>query len=334
VQTGEAPRVRVDGKLFRLETPPLTAENCRAMIDSIMNEEQRRHFASHLELDLSCELCGAARFRVNVFRQREKLGAVFRLIPISIKSIEALNLPPIMKRLAMLPRGFILITGPTGSGKSTTLAAMIEHLNSKTRKHIITIEDPIEFTFDDQYSLIEQREVEVDTHSFADALRHIMRQSPDIIMVGEMRDRETIALALTAAEMGSLVLATMHTRTAYHTVDRIIDVFPSEQQQQIRLQLASSLSAVVSQALLPLASGVGRIPAVEIMLCTAAIRNAIREGKPQQIPSLMQSGGQIGMKLMDKALAELLAAKKIRYGDAATKATDPLQFENMMRNFK
>jgi twitching motility protein PilT len=323
--------IRVDGKLRRLGLPPLSATEAQDMIFSLMSDRQREHFGRALELDLSCELKDVARFRVNVFQQRMQVGAAFRLVPAQVATIDQLGLPEILKRLAMLPRGFILITGPTGSGKSTTMAAMIEHLNQNVRRHVITIEDPIEFSFRDRLCTIEQREVEVDTRSFQDALRHIVRQNPDLIMIGEMRDRETIALALTAAEMGSLVMATLHTRSAYQTVDRIIDVFPSEQQQQVRMQLSSSLSAVVSQTLLPLAQGVGRTAALEIMTCTAAVRNAIREGKPQQIPSMMQASAAAGMKLMDKALAELVLQRRVKWNDALLKASDPKQFEEWAR---
>ena len=332
LQIGEPPLIRVDGKLNRLKASRLTPDECRVMLRSIMNEKQRNHFRKHLELDLSCELTDQARFRVNVFQQRSRLGSVFRLIPMRIKSIDILGLPPILKKLALLPRGFVLITGPTGSGKSTTLAAMIDHLNQNNRRHIITIEDPIEFSFEDKQCLVEQREVEVDTHSFASALQHIMRQNPDVIMVGEMRDLETITLALSAAEMGSLVMATLHTRSAYHTVDRIIDVFPSEQQQQVRLQLASGLSAVISQILIPAAEGFGRIPATEIMLCNAAIRNAIREGKPQQIPSLIQAGQESGMQMMDKSLADLAIQKKVRFKDALAKSADPVYLQKLVKD--
>ena len=334
LQVGECPVIRVDGKLYRLDYPPLTERDARVMIFSIMNDAQRQHFIDNLELDLSYELSDVARFRINIFQQRGKIGGAFRLVPMKVNTIDEWGLPPILKKLALLPRGFILITGPTGSGKSTTLSAMIEHINRNAKKHIITIEDPIEFSFEDKLSIIQQREVEVDTASFAEALRHIMRQSPDVIMVGEMRDLKTISLALSAAEMGSIVLATLHTRTAYQTVDRIIDVFPSEQQQQVRLQLATGLSAVLSQTLAPLAEGSGRIAAFEIMLCNSAIRNAIREGKPQQIPSLIQAGKQMGMKLMDKSLAELVQQRKVRYEDVIYKSADPKRFEEAVGFYK
>ena len=334
LQVSEPPVIRVDGRLERLDRPPLSEEDVVEMVGSIMNDQQRDHFKKELELDLSYEVHGMARFRVNVFKQRARTGVAFRLIPLKVATVDDLALPQILKKLATQPRGFVLITGPTGSGKSTTLAAMIEHINQTTRKHIITIEDPIEFSFTDNQSIIQQREVEVDTVSFAEALRHIMRATPDVIMVGELRDLETISLALSAAEMGSLVIATLHTRTAYQTVDRIIDVFPSEQQQQVRLQLATGLSAVLSQTLLPLAQGKGRIAAFEIMLCNAAIRNAIREGKPQQIPSLIQANAQSGMKLMDNALADLVRQKKAKYEDAYYKTADPKRFEELAGFYK
>ena len=334
LQVGRPPTLRLDGKLLHGTLPPVGADDLRRMVFSIMNDEQRERFRENLELDLSYELEEEARFRVNVFIQREQIGAAFRLIPIRVGTIDDWGLPQILKKLSFQPRGFILITGPTGSGKSTTLAAMIEHVNLTAHKHIITIEDPIEFAFLDKKSIIEQREVGVDTHSFADALRHIMRQNPDVIMVGELRDLETIDLALQAAEMGSLVMATLHTRTAYQTVDRVIDVFPSEQQAQVRLQLATSLSAVISQTLVPHASGAGRKSAFEIMVCNDAIRNAIREGKPQQIPSLIQAGSQYGMKLMDKALQEMVVARDVKYEDVIHKVADPKRFEELAGFYK
>lgn len=326
LQVGQPPVFRINGRLARSSYPPLSEADIQLMVMSIMNDVQRKRFVAERDIDLSYEIPGVARFRVNVFFQRGKVGAAFRLIPLRIRTIDELGLPPILKDLALKPRGFILITGPTGSGKSTTLAAMIEHMNTNVKRHIITIEDPIEFSFEDKMCTIEQREVGIDTHSFEIALKHVMRENPDVIMIGEMRDLETISLALSAAEMGNLVLATLHTRTAYQTVDRIIDVFPAEQQQQVRLQLSTSLTAVLSQTLVPLASGRGRMAAFEILICNAAVRNAIREGKPHQIPSIIQASADEGMILMDAFLEQLVLSRKVKYDDVVHKVTDPKRF--------
>ena len=334
LQVGKPPVIRLDGSLYYTKFPELTIEDSRRILFSIMNDEQRAQFRKKLELDLSYELGDEARFRVNVFIQRGRLGAAFRLIPTYVKTIDEWGLPPILKKLALAPRGFILITGPTGSGKSTSLAAMVEEINLNQRRHIITIEDPIEFSFQDKKSIIQQREVDVDTHSFANALLHIMRQNPDVIMVGEMRDLETIELALSAAEMGSLVLGTLHTRTTYQAVDRVIDVFPADRQEQVRLQLSTSLTAVMSQTLVPLSSGVGRVAAFEVMVCIDSIRNAVREGKPQQIPSLIQAGGQHGMVLMDRSLQDLVATRQVKYLDALSRSADPKHFEEIAGYYK
>jgi len=327
LQAGQPPAFRIDGRLRRSSYPPLTEADIQTMAMSTMNEIQRKRFVAERDIDLSYEIPGIARYRVNVYFQRGKVGAAFRLIPLKVRTIDELGLPQILKRLSLKPRGFILVTGPTGSGKSTTLAAMIEHMNTNVRKHVITIEDPIEFSFEDKMCVIEQREVQIDTSSFAASLKHVMRQNPDVIMIGEMRDLETIQLALSAAEMGNLVLATLHTRTAYQTVDRIIDVFPAEQQAQVRLQLSTSLTAVLSQTLVPLAPGHGRMAAFEILICNAAVRNAVREGKPHQIPSLIQSGSQEGMILMDTFLEQLVLSRKVKYEDAIYKVADPKRFE-------
>ncbi len=327
LKVGEPPIFRIDGRLSRTSHPPLSADDTKHIVLSLMNEERRDKFRQNLELDMSYAIPGVARFRVNIFSQKGHLGAAMRTIPLHIKTIDEWGLPPILKKLALLPRGFILVTGPTGSGKSTTLAAMIEHLNSNARKHVVTIEDPIEFMHADMMATIQQREIGVDTHSFADALKHVMRQNPDVILVGEMRDLETISLAITAAETGSLVLATLHTVDAAQTVDRIVDMFPPEQQQQIRLQLSSTLQAVVSETLLPLVDGEGRIAAFEILICTPAVRNVIREGKAEQIYSIIQSGAKYGMKLLDQALKDLYLRGLVSYGDALAKASNPQEFE-------
>ncbi|RKZ27544.1 type IV pili twitching motility protein PilT [bacterium] len=327
LHVGEPPIYRVDGRLIRSELPPLKPEDTRNLVLPIMTEEQRKRFREELELDLSYEIPGLARFRINLFLQRGNIGAAIRLIPLHIKTIDEWGLPQVLKKIALLPRGFVLVTGPTGSGKSTTLAAMIEHMNTHVRRHIITIEDPIEFVFEDKMCTIEQRELGVDTLSFSEALRRVMRQNPDVIMVGEMRDLETMKQALTAAEMGALVLATLHTTDAAQTVDRIIDVFPPEQQHQVRLQLAATLQAVISQTLLPLASGKGRIAAFEILIVTPAVRNTIREGKIEQIYTIIQTGAKEGMRLLDQSLKELYLRGLVNYEDALAKASNPQEFE-------
>ncbi|MFQ6098343.1 MAG: type IV pilus twitching motility protein PilT, partial [Armatimonadota bacterium] len=264
--------------------------------------------------------------RVNCFRQQRALGAVMRLIPIEIQSIDDLGLPPVLKDIALLPRGLVLVTGPTGSGKSTTLAAMVDEINRAKRGHVMTIEDPIEFVHTDKKCAINQREVGIDCRSFQDALRHVLRQNPDVILVGEMRDLETIALTITAAETGHLVFATLHTTDAMQTVDRAIDVFPPEQQNQVRMQLAVTLQAVICQALLPRANAEGRIPAFEVMLCTPAIRALIREGKTHQIYNMIQSGQEHGMIVLDQYLTELVRSGLVRYEDALVKSSYPAEF--------
>jgi twitching motility protein PilT len=281
-----------------------------------------------MELDMSYYLPGAARFRVNVFKQRFHVGAVLRQIPVKIKTIDEMKFPAIFKDLALRPRGLFLVTGPTGSGKSTTLASIVDHINVNRQAHIITIEDPIEFVHQDKKCAVEQRELGVDTHSFADALKHVLRQNPDVILVGEMRDLETISLAITAAETGHLVFATLHTTDAAQTVDRIIDVFSPEQQEQIRTQLAATLLCVVSQTLLPLAEGEGRIPAFEIMICTPAIRALIREAKTHQMYTIIQTSREMGMISLDEFLIGLLREKKVTWEHALAKTSNPTDFAN------
>jgi twitching motility protein PilT len=275
------------------------------LVNSIMSPEQRRHFESEHEVDFSCELSGQGRFRVNVFMQSRGPGAVLRAIPTKIPSLESLNLPPVLKELCDRERGLVLVTGPTGSGKSTTLAAMIDLINETWNGHILTIEDPIEFVHKSKRCLVNQREVGPHTGSFANALRSALREDPDVILIGEMRDLETISLALTAAETGHLVFGTLHTSSAPKTVDRVIDVFPAGQQAQIRTMLSESLEAVVSQTLLKKKGG-GRVAACEILVAVPAIRNLIREGKLHQIPSMMQTGQRVGMQSLDMALADLV----------------------------
>ncbi len=332
LKVGSPPVFRVDGKLVRGEEPPLSAEDTRSLLFSIMTDAQRRKFLEQLELDLSYEVADVGRFRINVYVQRGRIGAAFRYIPFEIKTIDEWGLPQILKNIALFHRGLVLVTGPTGSGKSTTLAAMIDHINSNESRHIITIEDPVEFVFKDNLSVIEQRELGVDTKSFASALRHVMRQSPDVIMVGEMRDKETVALTLTAAETGSLVLATLHTTDSVLTVDRIVDMFPPDQQEQVRLQLAATLKAVISQTLLPKVTGGGRIAAFEILIGTPAVQSAIREGKTEQIYSLIQSGSKYGMQLLDHSLRDLYLRGLVSFEDALAKASHPQEFEATIAN--
>jgi twitching motility protein PilT len=276
------------------------------MVYAVLTQKQREKFESELELDTSHSIPGPGRFRVNVFLQRDSVGAVMRTIPFEIVPLESLGLPASVKQFADLPRGLVLVTGPTGSGKSTTLASLVDIINVSKPCHIMTVEDPIEFLHNHKMAVVNQREIGEDTHSFAAALKHVLRQDPDVILVGEMRDLETIHTALTAAETGHLVFGTLHTQDAPQSIDRIIDVFPSYQQQQVRVQLASALQGVVTQQLLPIRTGRGRAVAAEVMVATPAIRNLIREGKTHQIYSSMQAGGKYGMQTMDQSLAALV----------------------------
>ena len=312
VTVGTPPTIRLHGDLIRLdEYPILEARAIQGMIYAILPQKMRERLEQELELDTSYSLPGRARFRVNVYYQRDSIGAAFRLIPHEIKSIETLELPSVVADLARSPRGFVVVTGPTGSGKSTTLAAMVDIVNKERQAHIMTVEDPIEFLHRHNSCVVNQREVGADTHSFAQALKHVLRQDPDVILVGEMRNLETISTAITAAETGHLVFATLHTQDAPQTIDRIIDVFPPHQQQQVRVQLATTLQGVVTQQLLQTADGHSRVVAVEVLVCTPAVRNLIREGKVHQIYSIMQAGGRFGMQTMDQSLATLVKAGKI-----------------------
>jgi twitching motility protein PilT len=314
ITTGAPPTIRVDGRLIPLEGfPVLTPDRIQRSIYAILTQRQREQFEEHLELDFAHAVRGVARFRVNLYQQRDSLGAAFRVIPYEIKPLEELGVPTIVGNFAGLPRGLVLVTGPTGSGKSTTLAAVIDLANRTRNDHIMTVEDPIEFLHRHKRSLVNQREVGADTHSFAAALKHVLRQDPDIILVGELRDLETISVALTAAETGHLVFGTLHTQDAAQTVDRIIDVFPAHQQDQVRTQLAGGLQGVVCQALCKRANGRGRVVATEVLIATPAVRNLIREGKTHQIYSAMQAGAGLGMHTMDQHLAELVKAGKITY---------------------
>ncbi|KGM17056.1 twitching motility protein, partial [Actinotalea fermentans ATCC 43279 = JCM 9966 = DSM 3133] len=314
ITSGAPPTVRIDGRLLPLEGhPSLMPDQIQRTLYSVLTQRQREQFETDLELDFAYAVRGVARFRVNLYQQRDALGAAFRVIPYEIKPLEALGVPPVVGNFANLPRGLVLVTGPTGSGKSTTLASIIDLANRTRTDHIMTVEDPIEFLHRHKKSLINQREVGADTLSFANALKHVLRQDPDIILVGEMRDLETISVALTAAETGHLVFATLHTQDAAQTIDRIIDVFPSHQQAQVRTQLAGAIQGVVCQALCKRADGPGRAVATEVMIATPAIRNLIREGKTHQIYSAMQAGAKQGMHTMDQHLAELVKAGRITY---------------------
>ncbi|HEC78324.1 MAG TPA: type IV pilus twitching motility protein PilT [candidate division WOR-3 bacterium] len=324
---GEPPTIRVAGKLQKLEQPPLDDNDLKEIIFGLMSPLQQKQFLKALEFDMAYEISGVARFRVNIFKQMGHIGAVMRIIPLKIKTIDEWGFPAVFKKIASLPRGLVLVTGPTGSGKSTTLAAIIEYINQNMKKHIITVEDPIEFLHRDKKSIIEQREIGIDTHSYAEALRRIIRQNPDIILVGEMRDLETIAQTITAAETGHLVFSTLHTIDAVQTVDRIIDVFPPTQQQQIRLQLSTTLQAVITETLVRKKDGAGRVAAFEIMVCTPAIRSAIREAKTPQIYTSIQTGSKLGMIQMDQYLKNLFHQGVVEYEEALAHCNNPDEFE-------
>ncbi len=312
--TQTQPVIRVNGSLRRLEDyPVLQPAEIRRLLYAILTQRQREKLETDLELDVSYSLPGLARFRLNVYFQRDAIGAAFRTIPHDVRPIDDLGLPPKVADFARLARGFVLVTGPTGSGKSTTLAAIVDVVNRQRPDHIMTVEDPIEYLHRHKTAIINQREVGTDTRSFASALKHVLRQDPDVILVGEMRDLETISVALTAAETGHLVFATLHTQDAPQTIDRVIDVFPPHQQQQVRVQLAASLQGVVCQQLLPTADGTGRALSCEILVATPAVRNLIREGKTHMIYSSMQAGAKFGMQTMDQSLAELVKAGNISF---------------------
>jgi twitching motility protein PilT len=317
---GARPTIRLNGSLQPLDDQPeLTPPVIQTIMYSILTQRQREKFEAELELDFAYAVPGHARFRVNLYRQRDALGAAFRLIPFEIKPLELLGIPPAVSNFAMMPRGFVLVTGPTGSGKSTTLASIVDLANRQRRDHIVTVEDPIEFLHQHKSCLVNQREVGEDTHSFSNALKHVLRQDPDIILVGEMRDLETISVALTAAETGHLVFATLHTQDAAQTIDRVIDVFPPHQQQQVRVQLAGALQGVVCQTLCKSADGRGRVVATEVLTATPAVRNLIRDAKTHQIYSALQAGAKHGMHTMDQHLAELVRAGKVTYDAALEK---------------
>ncbi len=329
ITENEPPILRIDGKLQRTKLPALSHEDSKRMIYGVLNGSQKEKFEKELELDCSLALKGLDRFRVNIHIQKGCVEAAFRHVPTKIPTPTELGLPPVTVDLMSKPNGLVLFTGPTGVGKTTTLASLINIINNENECLIISIEDPIEFIHTNKKSVIKQRQVYSDTKSFAQALRHILRQDPDVIMVGEMRDLETISTTLTAAETGHLVLATLHTPDAPQTVERIIDVFPPHQQQQVKLQLANCLRGVVSQLLLPHKDGEGLILATEIMIATPGIRNLIREQETEQIPTLMQTGSQYGMRTMDKCLKELFDQGKITLDAAMSKAKNIEEFSRL-----
>jgi twitching motility protein PilT len=324
LSVGLPPMVRVDGELQPLEEfDVLTGSKLRDLVYAILPQRVRERFENDLELDTSHVVPGVGRFRVNVFQQKDAVGTVMRAIPFEILSLEALGVPAPVRQFADLPRGLVLVTGPTGSGKSTTLASLIDIINSTKPVHIMSVEDPIEFLHSHKRAVVNQREVGEDTKSFADALKHVLRQDPDVILVGEMRDLETISTALTAAETGHLVFATLHTQDAPQSIDRMIDVFPAHQQQQIRTQLSTTLQGIVTQQLLPRADGPGRVVACEILVATPAVRNLIREGKTHQIYSLMQAGAKYGMQSMDQHLADLVKRNLVALEIAEERCANP-----------
>lgn len=327
---GAPPMVRVDGGLSPLEGFEVQKpENIQRVLYAVLSQKQREQFEEELELDFAYALVGEARFRVNVYQQRDSLGAAFRVIPYEILPLESLGIPPVVANFAGLPRGLVLVTGPTGSGKSTTLASIIDLANRSRNDHIMTVEDPIEFLHRHKRSLVNQREVGADTHSFGAALKHVLRQDPDIILVGELRDLETISVALTAAETGHLVFATLHTQDAAQTIDRVIDVFPAHQQGQVRAQIANALQGVVCQTLARRSDGPGRAVATEVMIATSAIRNLIREGKTHQIYSAMQAGAKQGMHTMDQHLADLVRIGRISYETGLEKCHHVEEFNRL-----
>jgi twitching motility protein PilT len=327
LSSGQPPLLRLHGAMTKLQMPPVTAEELKESLFGLISAESRKTFESRLDLDFGLEIPGVARFRANLFMQRRGPGAVFRLIPNKIMTLEDLNLPKVLKTLCSKEKGLVVVTGPTGSGKSTTLAAMVDHVNESRSAHIITIEDPIEFVHESKRCLINQREVGRDTVSFATALRAALREDPDIILVGELRDLETTSLAISAAETGHLVFATLHTNSAAKTIDRIIDIYPGDQQQQVRTMLSESLLAVVAQTLVPTAAGNGRVAAIEILIGVPAIRHLIREDKVAQIQSMIQTGSQFGMQTLDQCLKELANTKVITKEEALIKSGNPNLFD-------
>lgn len=332
VTTGTPPQIRIDGSLVPLRTPPLTPMETKALCYEVLSDEQKVRFERDNELDFSFNVKGISRFRANVFMQRGAVGAAFRAIPFKVRTLDELGVPPVLKELAHLPRGLVLVTGPTGSGKSTTLAAMIDEINSTERHHILTVEDPIEYLHPNKLSVVNQREVGADTESFKGALRYALRQDPDVVLVGEMRDLETIESAMTISETGHLAFATLHTNSAVQSINRVIDVFPPHQQSQIRAQLSFVLQAVVTQMLVPRADGPGRALALEVMIPNHAIRNLIRESKVHQIYGIMQTGqGISGMQTMNQALYQLYTQGIIDLDTALGRSAEPGELQSMIR---
>src|SRR4051812_10921915 len=326
ITVGSPPAFRKRGHIHRAEGyEPFTADDTRGLLYRILSSEQQKNFELKRQLDFAYSMPGLARFRVNVYYQREAVGAAFRLIPTEIKTMEELGLPQSLHALTEKPRGIVLVTGPTGSGKSTTLAAIIDEINRSRSEHTLTVEDPIEFVHRHKKCIVNQREIGPDAISFAEALKAALRQDPDVILVGEMRDLETISTALTAAETGHLVFGTLHTQSAPSTIDRIIDVFPAEQQEQIRIQIASSLQGVITQALLPTADGMGRVPALEVLLPDDAVRNLVRQGKVEQIYSVMQTNTSRGMQTMEQSLADLIQRGVVTFEVGLTRSSRPQQ---------
>lgn len=332
ITAGVPPVYRINGQLVKTNRPVLSMYDTTAVMEEIVSAEQRERFLANGELDFSFAIPGVSRFRANVFRQRGAMGLALRVINEHIATLDELGHPGILKTLARLSKGLVLVTGPTGSGKSTTLAAMLDLINSERACHILTLEDPIEYLHKHKKSIVNQREIHSDTRSFADALRAALREDPDVILVGEMRDAETIGIAVTAAETGHLVFATLHTGDAAQTVDRIIDVFPPHQQQQIRVQLSLTLQGIISQQLIPRLDGTGRAAAMEILTATQALRNLIREGKSHQILSVIQTGARNGMQSMDIALKNLYSTGKISYEEALVRASNPDTFTKLIQH--
>ena len=331
ITTNSSPQIRIDGKLVPLDMPPLTAPETKQLAYSVLTDAQKHRFEEALELDLSFGIKGLARFRANIFNQRGATAAVYRQIPYEILGFKELGLPPVVEEICNKPRGLVLVTGPTGSGKSTTLAAMIDKINRERHEHIITIEDPVEFLHAHKNCIVNQRELHADTHSFAASLKSALRQDPDVVLIGEMRDLETIESALRIAETGHLTFGTLHTNSAAQTINRIVDVFPAHQQPQIRAQLSFVLEGILCQTLLPKANGKGRVMAMEILVPNAAIRNLIREDKVHQIYSMMQTGqSKYGMQTFNQSLATLYFKKLITLQTALSRSSNPDELQEMI----